>query len=572
MGRPRKVYAVDAETDPFEHGRVPAPFVWGSFDGKTYRAFHSTDEFVAFHADKHALVYAHNGGKFDFMFLLDYIKETKAQIINGRIIAMFLGAAELRDSFAIMPEGLAKLGDKKEIEYWKLEKEHRAEHMPEILSYLEQDCRVLFKVVDTYRNTVGTQKTIASNALAFAKKLGIKPGRTNHRHDRKYRPFFFGGRTEVFQPGTHHNINLLDIHSCYPFAMMQDHPTGHNFDRGKKLEVMTREQIQRAFIILECYSAGGFPKRVIGPGGGLSFPHEFGEFKVTGWEYIAAKDLGLVRDEKIISVRSTDDVVNFKNYVLHWYKMKNDNPKSVNLLNYMIAKYMMNSLYGKMAQDIRHYYDYRIIPAGSPICYEFTPSLDNERVCGKCTQEDKRDLAHGWLLYTEDAKRDIHRRPSLWKWKFEKGADWEGEQLFHNVATGASITGFARAHLLRAIHTIGLEHVIYCDTDSIICAEGADIRKLPISDDLGDWGIEDENAEIGHFAGKKLYGIKSRKTGKDGKQIIKIASKGSKLVFEDIEKIIRGETVTWKSPAPSFKIDGTAKFVVRNIRKTTASR
>lgn len=598
MPRPRKIFAVDAETDPFKHLRIPLPFVWGSFDGKTYRHFFSTEEFVKFHADKHAILYAHNGGKFDFMYLLPFIRETKAQIINGRVVAMFLGAAELRDSFAIMPEGLGKLGDKMEFDYWKLEADVRHKYMPEILEYLERDCRVLFDVVTTYRAKVGTQKTIASNALRFAKKLGIKPGRTNHRFDKKYRPFFFGGRTEVFLPGSHENINIFDINSCYPFAMMQDHATGSQLERGVKLEAMTREQQQRAFIILECYSAGAFPHKRIGPGGGLSFPHAHGEYYVTGWEYVAAKELGLIHSERIISVRSTEAKINFRDYVLHWYQMKKDNPKHVNLLNYMIAKYMMNSLYGKMAQDIRHYFDYRIVSAGTPICHEFRPQGDwqdngtykinyDER-CRLCRQDDNRALSHGWLLFTEDRDRDVHRRPSLWKWNFEKGENWEGENLFHNVATGASITGFARAHLLRAMHAGGAQHVIYTDTDSLITTQAFDVSNLQISKELGDWNLEVENAPLGHFAGKKLYGIKlpgdapcSCLSGK-GCKAHKIASKGSKLAFHDIKDIVDGKTVTWRSEAPTYslkkppqpghEIDVEDYFLVREIRNTAARR
>lgn len=563
--RPRTIIAADAETDPFLHGRVPAPFIWGIYDGRKFKTFSTTKEFVEYIRPRNAIVFAHNGGKFDFMFLLPFVGETKAQIINGRIVAMFLGKAELRDSFAIMPEGLAKLGDKKEIDYFKLEADQRANHIPEITAYLEQDCRVLFDVVTTYRSKVGTQKTIASNALAFAKKLGIKPGKTNNRFDKKYRPFFFGGRTEVFQPGSHELITILDIHSAYPFAMMHDHPTGSHFDRGKKLEAMTKEEKQRSFIILECYSDGAFPKKVLGAAGGLTFPKAFGEFYVTGWEYVAALELGLIRDVKIISVRSTEATITFKDYVLHWYKMKNENPKTVNLLNYMIAKYMMNSLYGKMAQDIRRYFDYKITPAGTPICHEFNASPDNSRICLDCKQSRKLDIDHGWLLYTEDNNLEVHRRPSLWKWEFEKGTEWEGENLFHNVATGASITGFTRAHLLRAMHMVGVQNVIYCDTDSIICTNKADLSKLSFTDALGDWGIEDQNAPIGHFAGKKLYGIMQS----DGKT--KIASKGSKLAFKDLEDIVNGKTVTWRSPSPSFRVDGKANFVVREIRKTSGN-
>ena len=81
----RKIYAVDCETDPFEYGQKVAPFVWGSFDGESFYYFWGDTEeeccadFVEHlreeaeeNPDEKILVYAHNGGRFDFMFLYKY--------------------------------------------------------------------------------------------------------------------------------------------------------------------------------------------------------------------------------------------------------------------------------------------------------------------------------------------------------------------------------------------------------------------------------------------------------------------------------------------------------------------
>ena len=65
----RRITAVaDSETDPFEHGRVPEPFIWGLFDGRKYYEFSSTDEFVTHIKDRPYDLYAHNGGKYDWHF------------------------------------------------------------------------------------------------------------------------------------------------------------------------------------------------------------------------------------------------------------------------------------------------------------------------------------------------------------------------------------------------------------------------------------------------------------------------------------------------------------------------
>lgn len=542
MSTIKKIMTCDCETDPFLHMRVPQPFLWGLYDGKNYTTFDNTRDIVEAVKDKNIILYAHNGGKFDFIYFLPYITETKAQVINGRIISMFLGRCELRDSLAAVPVSMKEI-QKEDIEMWKLEANVRDQHKEEILFRNRTDCIYLYNLMIEYRKNAGTRKTIASNALSFAKKQGIDTGKTNFRFDEKYRKFFFGGRTEVFRAGSHENISIIDIHSAYPFAMMHDHPTSAEFTRLGSLDGLTTEEVQRSLIVIECTSHGAFPIRVSGPKGGLIFPHEYNEFYITGWEYLVAKEFGLIENEKILSVRHTPNKINFKPYVEHWYNHKITHPKKIDPINYTIGKIMMNSLYGKLAQNPARYYDYKIVPAGREI-----------------------DSDHGWSICNEYQDHEIHRRESLWKYKYELGVQWEAKPIFYNVATAASITGFTRAHLLRAIHTIGADHVIYCDTDSIICDVTSDIHRLPLTEAIGDWDIEDQNCPIGHFAGKKLYGVKLS-TGEN-----KIASKGSKLSFDDLTKIINGETVTWKSPAPSFKIDGSASFVVRNIRSTAIKR
>lgn len=546
MTKARRFAVCDCETDPFLKDRIPVPFIWGYFDGKEYKEFTDTSDFVKFIRNKSIILYAHNGGKFDFMFLLQYVGETRAQIINGRIVSIYLGLCELRDSFAAIPEALAKFGGKKEIAYWKFEKHSRQLHMPEIREYLYYDCKSLYDTLSVYRAIAGTHKTIASNALSFARKLKIDVGKTNATFDDKYRSFYFGGRTECFRPGTHRNVRMLDIHSAYPYAMLQNHATGNAFVRGNSLDGMSDYEISRSFIVIECKSYGAFPKRTHE---GLSFPHEYDEYFVTGWEYLVARDFGLIDNVKIQSVRSTNEIINFRPYVEHWYKYKNDHSEKLKTgkrkypIEYTIGKTMMNALYGKLAQNPARYYDYKYVPAGTII-----------------------DKDNGWDLHTEFGNHEIHRRSTLWKYKNEYGMQWESKPIFNNVATGASITGFTRAHLLRAIHTIGIENAIYCDTDSIFCNASADISNLPQSNVIGDW--ENEGiATIGHFAGKKLYGLDLGQE-KSPDERYKIACKGSKLSFQEIEKIISGETVTWENKAPTFHIDGKACFIVRSISAT----
>ena len=81
----KRIATIDAETDPFKKGRVPKPFLWGWFDGKDYREFTDTRKAVAFIKKQNCICYAHNGGKFDFHYLLAYL-EPQFSLVQKAIV------------------------------------------------------------------------------------------------------------------------------------------------------------------------------------------------------------------------------------------------------------------------------------------------------------------------------------------------------------------------------------------------------------------------------------------------------------------------------------------------------
>lgn len=549
MKRARRLLTFDCETDPFLHGRVPVPFIWGAYDGENYFIERDTDKFIEWLAGENCFAYAHNGGKFDMLYFLRRAGASKIKIIGNRIAELRLGKAILRDSYSIIPVPLGAI-QKTEIDYRLMEADKRENHMDEITSYLKDDCRFLFDAVKAFRERAGKKITIAANALSFARSLGLDMGRTHKIFDDEFREYYFGGRTQCFRPGAHKNFTVADIVSSYPFAMMQDHATG--VDRIVKsgagaLEGFSDEEIQRAFITLNCHSRGAFPRR--GKHGSLEFPFERGLFRVTGWEYLTALRHGLITEIEIIDAKFFERTINFAPYVNHWFELKSSTNKKTDPITYTIAKIMQNSLYGKAAQNPMRYYDYEIKPAGSEI-----------------------NSAEGWELWIEYGDIEFHRRSCAWNYRYKWGREMETKPLFYNVATGASITGLARANLLDAACRVGIDNVIYCDTDSLMFT-GSGATRLSIGKELGQWEIEGIASE-GYFAGKKLYGV--RYPGGEEK----IASKGCKLTFAEIAKLAKGEKVIWRSEAPSFSlsrgilpgadIDSEAFFLHREIRATGA--
>ena len=78
----RRVATADCETDPFKKGRIPRPFVWGFYDGDEYREFwgDTQDDFAEFLGQQDVICYMHNGGKFDFHYLIEYFDATRDPI------------------------------------------------------------------------------------------------------------------------------------------------------------------------------------------------------------------------------------------------------------------------------------------------------------------------------------------------------------------------------------------------------------------------------------------------------------------------------------------------------------
>lgn len=520
----RKIAVADAETDPFLHGRVPEPFLWGYYNGEDYEYFETTAEFVTYIENRHEIIYVHNGGKFDFHLMLKWFPSQKIRIVHNRIISIKIGKAELRDSYAIIPIKLADY-QKEEIQYWKFEKNIRSKHMREIKRYLESDCINLYELVKGYIEIAGAKLTLASNALAHAKSLGIDPGKTNKHFDEQFRgDYYHGGRCQALRMGEFENVNMYDIKSAYPFAMTHDHPTGDSYRVTNIL--LDKKRSELCFYKIRADSTGAFARRA--KNGGIYFPHEKNAiFSTTGHELYAAIETGAAKIYEIIECREFYQSINFTAYVEFWFNERKKHAKGTP--KNIAAKYMANSLYGKMAQNPENYCDYMLV-------------------------EKNADIEEGWHLAAEMPDYDLHYRRHMEHMLSKLGDDYPNFPQFINVTTASSITGFVRSLLLRAIASQG-DKAIYCDTDSLF-THGT----LKTGDDLGNWQFEGKAAKL-YMAGKKLYAAEMED------KTIKKASKGVNFSFEDIKKVCQGETITWKSDAPNFSLAKSPRFVIRSVSR-----
>lgn len=523
-----KPATLDLETDPFEHGKMIYPFLSGYFDGKRTVEFWGPDcierTVEALEKEPEPLtIYAHNGGRFDWFYFLPYIRGDM-RVINGRIVEATMGKHTIRDSFSIMPFPLAKAGGKGKIDYAKLRVENREKHREEIETYWRQDLTSLFTLVAEFLKTFGDKLTIGSTAMAEIKKRH-KFECGGAEYDANFRaPFFYGGRNQVFRAGviSGGTIRVYDVNSMYPFCMSSFlHPIGTSNTLDNRI---TRNTV---FVVARGKNYGAFPTRL--KNGGLDFTISHGDFSVTRHEFDAAEETGSFKCVKILKTYGWKELGTFDKFVDDFYSARAQAKLRKDKIYELFYKYVLNSGYGKFAQNPERYKDFKILHVSErPEGEGWTPHM----VTGS---------AMDWILW---------ERPSV-----ETGRHLGG---WYNIAIGASITGAARAHLLRGLR--GTQNPLYCDTDSIICDGDARLDMDAVR--LGAWKLE-STGDVAAIAGKKLYAIFDREN-----EVVKKAHKGAKLTGEEIRRIAQGETIESPNPVPAFKLDGSYQFVSRKIRRT----
>lgn len=571
----RKLAVIDAETDPFLIGRTPKAFAWGFYDGEIYKQFwgeDATQQLVDYLVSRRdpLTIYAHNGGKFDFFYLMPFgIIQNPALIINGRIVkAQCLDIHEVRDSYAILPVPLKKISDsavgsKKEIEYEKMEADVRESHKEEILDYLKQDCVVLWNAVHKFNERYTNKLTVGAMAISELEKFH-PVSRQNQSHDMRFRPYYYGGRVQCFEkgeiiprPGKKHKI--FDVNSMYPGVMKNFyHPTGGSYVWLKTDDIAGRFDYRTGalkgfgnapyFIRFLGHSNGALPRRNF-ENGKLEFNNESGEFFACSHEVRAGCELGLIKIDKIIDIQLPMNYIQFGDFVDYYIAEKISSQKRGDEFATLLAKLTLNSAYGKFGSNANEFKEWYIYDSQGT--WEEHEAFEEWRAQHPVIKggKDGKAVSMGAELVHMEGRFEIWQAPA------------PSDRGFFDVAVAASITSAARSVLLRAIH--GSTRPLYCDTDSLICEEIGGV----IVDEhaLGAWKFEGSTDKI-YIAGKKMYSCMLDQVGKDGKPKNKLASKGAKLTHDDMIRLCNGETVRWESFAPNFKMNGDVKFVARNIR------
>jgi hypothetical protein len=298
-----------------------------------------------------------------------------------------------------------------------------------------------------------------------------------------------------------------------------------------------------------------------GEKGALEFPHDAEaprEYCCTGWELRAGLRTKTVKIAEAFERLDFHVLQDFRGYVNHFFQLKASSAKGSP--ERLISKLFLNSLYGKFCADPSDYKNYAVVdPCSVP---DWTGGKKRNEGIGKLRAPWASAGALGDMALLTNSGLEFN----------EDGEDMQNRSSYYNVATGASITGFVRAYLWESICKIKKKGgmPIYCDTDSIAFIwEKKEKPPVGMSDALGDWTNEGR-FDYAAIAGKKLYAFRHQ-AKKGEKPEWKLASKGVRLDADDIVKVAKGASVTYRHDAPSMRVGtkgSTVTFIERTVKRT----
>lgn len=511
---PTRLAVLDFETDPFKFGREVSPFAYGLLleSGEYYTAWntdkevnndliqHLLDKIDAI-ADSH-IIYAHNGGRFDFFFLLDkiygaipsYHEDAKGFfLIHNRITRIAYKQHELRDSYSIMPVPLKTSGNKIELDYALMEKSKRNKNRTVIDEYLKQDCVALLDMVKQYRNVFAKNgKMPLTMASAAFKELkahhDFKP--LSRAIDSVFREFYAGGHTQCYEAGIvyapeNDRICLFDVNSEYPSVMKYvRHPVGNVWTQGKTITENT------FFVEWSGTNHGAVYARE--KNGSIDFTATEGRFKTTIHEYNLALKLGLIEVDEIHVTWDCAESITFAEFVDEFFKRRLDSAAAGDEILVLFWKLVLNSAYGKFGQNADNFGNYLIVEKGSN---DYIQLMMDDNFASSIDIETAINGKYYTIIKTRLTEEELDK------------------QAIYNVATAASITGAARALLMQGLYTCNVvdkAKVLYVDTDSMFTYGYPESLEVVKDKTLGKWNFEAQGVVMA-LAGKKQYALFDRK-------------------------------------------------------------
>ena len=250
---------------------------------------------------------------------------------------------------------------------------------------------------------------------------------------------YMGARTEAFRLGdlSGSRWSKLDINSMYPYVMLSDTYPVKFVARTEDLPVERLSTLlDRYYVIAKVEVNTGVPAyalrhddKLIYPIGGFEtvLHHRELIYALEHKHIVAVKELALYERGPI-----------FSEYINYFYERKKEAELAGNKLERQQAKLLMNSLYGKFGQ--------RGVAS-------MMRANDSTRQFGRVTGYSESIGEAVTVHYLGDSIETTY--PT-------------GESYYSYPAIAGAVTANARHYLWSLITLAGREHVVYCDTDSLV--------------------------------------------------------------------------------------------------------
>jgi hypothetical protein len=427
--------------------------IGGIYDGESFKTYDTIKGLCdAINKFKNKKVYAHFGGIFDFLFLINHwgyekILESSLIMRGSSIFSFTMGTNIFYDSSGILPFSLDRAAKAFRVDHQKLDIDHSIKKRitKSLITYLEHDCKALHEVITKFyqapilENT-NFKPTLASQSLEVLRKyIPVPiPSINSPEIDHFIRRAYAGGRVEIFRPiydSADTPLNYYDFASLYPSVMRDMDVPGHLKGIHKKITPLS-------YTDCEVESPDGLYLPLLWQKTKTKFIFPEGKFRgvFPGAELIEAEKLGYKIHKIHKSIEFTNLGPIFRDYIDDLFKIKSE---ATDPVQREVAKYLLNAGYGRMG--IKRERETLCIDDGSPGITPLDIYIGNLRL----------------------GKKETH---------------FDG---FSHPGIAALVTAHARIKLHRAMVPVQ-DKLYYCDTDSIITS-----AVLPNSQRLGQLKLED---------------------------------------------------------------------------------
>jgi len=479
------------------------------------------DVFASFGKSGRVRWFAHNA-QYDWRYLIDEILERYEDSVeflmrtDDDVFVIKTKDFELVDSFALWPHSLKSLAEKFTPDLLKLDIGDEIAHFdvsnPKHIEYAKRDAEVLVKALIKFDETIfALFKTHIAYTLPAT---GIKAWRAtieqayfaSGRIDDFVREAYFGGAVlGRFGKEVYEDVLTFDINSSYPYSMREFGVPYGSYARSSEI-IKDKPGIYRVLIKTpDDLVFPIIPKRIVkGESNFIVWPQGIFETVCTnielefavkqGYEVLEVRD-GLVWNQIVYPF---EDFVNYCEEARKTYK---------GTALEMVIKLVQNSVYGKFGTKLMR-------------TKLFVPKKDEDYIG-----------AAPWGMSEK-----------LW---IKKEAD---PSIMALPQWAVFITANARIHLLTHIYRLGVDNVIYCDTDSITTTKEIDLKY--VGEKYGQFKLEKRWREFTAGAPKVYSGRLD-----NGKLSGAVKGIPKRLITDsDYQDLIDGKIIEKTSTViPSFK-------------------